>query len=220
VDDNLWTEAQEELLNINSFKTPRDKLRCILSCCKRLFDTLRKVFGPDKTPGVDDFIPIFIFIILHSNPPCLHSNIQYLSHFRHPSRMMAESGYYFVSFLTAVSFIETLDSSVLSIDPEEFNELIKGEKRHEKKQLIEDSLDLDPIDKQVGDWVWIQRKGPAIYLSEKKLFTHLLSNFLTKQNPKRLLEKMPEDLSKEEIWEMFQDYKRLVLLEESGKLGK
>ncbi len=46
-------------------------------------------FKPEKVPGVDDFLPVFIFVILQANLPNLHSNIEYLSHFRHPSRMLA-----------------------------------------------------------------------------------------------------------------------------------
>lgn len=42
--------------------------------------------------GVDDFLPMFIYIIIKTNPPFLYSNIQYISTFRHPSQMLSESG--------------------------------------------------------------------------------------------------------------------------------
>jgi len=111
---------------MNSCKAPRDKLRRLLQCCKLIFQSLKQGYPPDRTPGVEEFIPVFIYVILKANPPCLHSNLEYLSHFRHPSKMSAEGGYYFVSLLTAVSFLETVDSSRLSIEPADFDALMQS----------------------------------------------------------------------------------------------
>jgi hypothetical protein len=41
--------------------------------------------------------------------------------------MGTESGYYFTHIVSAVSFIKTLDSSSLSIDPDEFNQCLEAE---------------------------------------------------------------------------------------------
>jgi hypothetical protein len=43
--------------------------------------------------------------------------------------MNAESGYYFVSTVTAVTFVEKLNPSLLSIELEEFNNFMSGKKR-------------------------------------------------------------------------------------------
>eukprot|EP01117_Protostelium_nocturnum_P014213 TRINITY_DN5390_c0_g1_i2.p1 TRINITY_DN5390_c0_g1~~TRINITY_DN5390_c0_g1_i2.p1 ORF type:complete len:751 (-),score=296.69 TRINITY_DN5390_c0_g1_i2:68-2320(-) len=142
--ENLWMEAREELLGINGFKSPRDKLNCILGSCKSIFKGLGSMMAADEQKEkkdiiatADDFLPIFIYVILRSNPPNLQSNIQFISTFRHPSRMMAESGYYFVSFLTAVTFIETMDASLLSIDVNDFeSSLKKGSANYSEEDLV------------------------------------------------------------------------------------
>lgn len=143
-------------------------------------------------------------MILRSNPRNLHSNIQYLTHFRHPSRMLAESGYYFVSFLTAVSFIETLDASALCINPKDFDSLISGnpidtnnEKSMEeapKKLKSSDSIPgIESSDKEDSEWVWLPRKsGKSIYLNEKKLFSHLMTEELAAVNSQKADNKKEE----------------------------
>ena len=35
-----WNAAQQELARVSSYKTPRDKLVCILNCCKRINSAL------------------------------------------------------------------------------------------------------------------------------------------------------------------------------------
>jgi hypothetical protein len=46
---------------------------------------------------------------------------RYISCFRHPARAAGEGAYYLVHFVSAVSFIENLDASLLSMDPADFD---------------------------------------------------------------------------------------------------
>eukprot|EP01119_Soliformovum_irregulare_P026248 TRINITY_DN9979_c0_g1_i1.p1 TRINITY_DN9979_c0_g1~~TRINITY_DN9979_c0_g1_i1.p1 ORF type:complete len:587 (-),score=159.24 TRINITY_DN9979_c0_g1_i1:6-1547(-) len=116
--------ACNELKKINGYKTPRDKLVCVLNCCKVIYNLLNKV-NPEASFGADDFLPVLIYVILRANPQFLHTNIQYINSFRNPDKMMTEAGYYFTHLVSAVTFIQNLDASVLSIEPEEFNQLVE-----------------------------------------------------------------------------------------------
>jgi len=109
-----------ELRKINDYKAPRDKMICILNCCKVIYNMLNKASKEGTPPGADDFLPLLIYIVLQANPTHLHTNIQYISHFRNQSKMISEIGYYFTHLVSATHFINTLDSSCLSIDPAEF----------------------------------------------------------------------------------------------------
>ncbi|KAF8507965.1 hypothetical protein BU17DRAFT_70987 [Hysterangium stoloniferum] len=110
--------AQQELLKINHYKAPRDKLICILNCCKVIFGLIRHI---KLSEGADSFIPILIFVVLKANPEHLLSNIEYISRFRRPNKLQSEAGYYLSSLMGAVSFIETMDHTSLSnISQEEF----------------------------------------------------------------------------------------------------
>ncbi|KAL5492562.1 hypothetical protein ACEPAI_4009 [Sanghuangporus weigelae] len=110
--------AQQELLKINHYKAPRDKLICVLNCCKVIFGLIRHL---QKEENADSFVPILIFVVLKANPPNLISNIEYIQRFRNPQKLQSEAGYYLSSLMGAVQFIETMDHSSLSnITAEEF----------------------------------------------------------------------------------------------------
>ncbi|EKM48418.1 uncharacterized protein PHACADRAFT_214810 [Phanerochaete carnosa HHB-10118-sp] len=110
--------AQQELLKINHYKAPRDKLICILNSCKVIFGLIRHMH---KEEGADSFIPILICVVLKANPDHLLSNVEFINRFRNPTKLQSEAGYYLSSLMGAVSFIETMDHTSLSnITQEEF----------------------------------------------------------------------------------------------------
>ncbi|KAI0328716.1 hypothetical protein GY45DRAFT_1347015 [Cubamyces sp. BRFM 1775] len=110
--------AQQELLKINHYKAPRDKLICILNCCKVIFGLIRHLH---KDESADTFVPILIYVVIKANPPHLLSNVEFINRFRNPAKLQSEAGYYLSSLMGAVSFIETMDHSSLSnITQEEF----------------------------------------------------------------------------------------------------
>lgn len=116
--DSFLDFARQELLKVNNYKAPRDKLICILNCCKVIFGLMRHLGTED---GADTFIPFLILVVLRSNPPHLISNVQYIQRFRNPDRLAGENGYYLSSLNGAISFVETLAGSSLSnITEEEF----------------------------------------------------------------------------------------------------
>nr|CAD1837554.1 unnamed protein product [Ananas comosus var. bracteatus] len=67
------------------YKAPRDKLVCILNCCKVINNLLLNVFiaSDENPPGADEFLPVLIYVIIKANPPQLHSNLLYIQRYRH-----------------------------------------------------------------------------------------------------------------------------------------
>ncbi|KZV33056.1 vacuolar protein sorting-associated protein 9A-like [Dorcoceras hygrometricum] len=117
-----WLLAQKELLKINMYKAPRDKLLCILHCCKVINNLLINVSvaSSEDHPGADEFLPVLIYVTIKANPPQLHSNLSYIQRFRRQTRLVSEAAYFFTNMLSVESFIMNLDAKALSMEEMEY----------------------------------------------------------------------------------------------------
>merc|ERR1712054_468493 len=79
--------ARAEILKINAYKAPRDKLVCILNACKVVTNLLQSFGG---VFGADEFFPLLVLVVLKANPPHLHSNIEYIRRYRSPDKLVEE----------------------------------------------------------------------------------------------------------------------------------
>ncbi|XP_041370406.1 GTPase-activating protein and VPS9 domain-containing protein 1-like [Gigantopelta aegis] len=104
-----WPAAQREIYMINAYKTPKDKLQCVLRCSMTIMNLL-SMANEKSVPAADDFMPVLIFVIIKANPPCLLSTIQYVNSF-YENRLGGEEQYWWMQFASAVEFIKTMDYS-------------------------------------------------------------------------------------------------------------
>lgn len=84
--------------------------------------------------GADDFLPLFIWVVLQSKIPRLVSNAEYIHMYLNPKRLMGKSGYCLINLRSAIDFVTYVEASSLKIDPEYFAA---------KVQLAESKLKLD-----------------------------------------------------------------------------
>ncbi|CAG8538747.1 9642_t:CDS:10 [Paraglomus brasilianum] len=188
--------AKSELLKINNYKAPRDKLICILNCCKVIFGLLRLV---DEDEGADKFLPVLIFVVLRANPPDLVSNVQYISRFRNPDKLVSEAGYYLSSLMGAISFIENMDESSLSITKEEFDnniEITMKELERERPKPEENDSVLT-YDNVVHPRSTQSTKSPLLNSAQAKAFLEKGSNFAqrTIQKPLNMMNKFLSEIA-------------------------
>ncbi|KAM3229628.1 hypothetical protein ACQJBY_060450 [Aegilops geniculata] len=120
--ETSWLLAQKELQKINMYKAPRDKLACILNCCKVINNLLMNAshMSHDNPPGADEFLPVLIYVTIKANPPQLHSNLLYIQRYRCQSRLVSEAQYFFTNLLSAESFIWNIEAESLSMDERDF----------------------------------------------------------------------------------------------------
>jgi hypothetical protein len=87
-----------ELLNIKGYRAPRDKIICVLNCCKVIFGLLKHAKTGDTS--ADSFVPLLILVVLQANPEHLVSNVQYILRFRNQDKLGGEAGYYLSSLVS------------------------------------------------------------------------------------------------------------------------
>ncbi|KAG1677973.1 GTPase-activating protein and VPS9 domain-containing protein 1 [Nymphon striatum] len=102
-----WPSAQAEIITINAYKTPKDKLQCVLRCCSTIMNLLSMV-SERTVPAADDFMPVLVYVLIKANPPSLLSTVQYVNSF-YENRLGGEESYWWTQFASAIEFIKTLD---------------------------------------------------------------------------------------------------------------
>ena len=71
-----------ELLKINAYKAPRDKLVVMKNVIQLAVDLIKKCLAGEEGVNQDILLPTIILVILRANPPNLITNIKYVSRFR------------------------------------------------------------------------------------------------------------------------------------------
>ncbi|KAJ3156803.1 hypothetical protein HDU86_003569 [Geranomyces michiganensis] len=110
--------AQAELLRVNGFRAPRDKLIILQNTSQIVVDLISKVSS--STAGNDHLLPVLILTILRANPPNLIANIKYIMRFRNQAELEKGNNQFCVTnMMSAVSFIYNMSAKSLTLTPEE-----------------------------------------------------------------------------------------------------
>lgn len=136
MNESLLSLAGDELRKVNAFKSPGEKVQCIVKCVAIIFRslTLARVKQDHEHPpsadheknntpaGADDFLPLFIWVVLRSHIPHLFSNCEYIQAYLNPARLMGKSGYCLINLRSAIEFVNYMESSALNMDAALFDE--------------------------------------------------------------------------------------------------
>lgn len=122
LDENFVELACKELIKIDEFKSPRDKIVCILNSSKLIFGLIRK---QETSESADSFVPLLIYILIKSKVKHLYSNLVYIERFRNHEFLVGETSYYVSTMQIACNFIIELNKDQLTIEEDEYNENMK-----------------------------------------------------------------------------------------------
>ncbi|KAK4303813.1 hypothetical protein Pmani_024199 [Petrolisthes manimaculis] len=105
-----WPSAQAEVVCISAYKTPGDKLQCVVRASQTIMNLLHLVHR-QSVPGADDYMPVLVYVLVMANPPALLSTVQYVNLF-FEKRLKGEDQYWWTQFCAAIEFIKTMDYPV------------------------------------------------------------------------------------------------------------
>jgi hypothetical protein len=108
-----WNDAINELNDIDTYIEPHKKLNCILNCARAIYNTVRLEHGDVILSG-DDFIPIFIYVVVNSAVKDLETVSQYLCFLNDPDQLSGEGGYYLTVFSSTLEYLKKIEISDIS----------------------------------------------------------------------------------------------------------
>ncbi|KAG7192140.1 uncharacterized protein KQ657_002505 [Scheffersomyces spartinae] len=143
-------QAGTELNKLNVYRAPRDKIICILNCCKIIFGFLKSV---EQETNADEFMPLLIFVIMKARVSYFISNVHYIENFRGTEWLESgETSYYLSSIEGAIRFIQNIDKDTLTINENEYNAHMESWDAEEKqRELIRkeiEALNLAKLNRQ------------------------------------------------------------------------
>lgn len=125
--------VKKELSAINEFKSPRDKIVCILNACKILFNLIRQ--NLETQENADSFVPLLIYVLVKSKIKNLYSNLKYIERFRNNDLLVGETSYYLSTLQISVNFIINISKDKLTIDEHEYEDkIIRSKKKLREMQ--------------------------------------------------------------------------------------
>jgi len=114
-----WSEAIEELNDVDRVQLPCDKIKCLVDTAKAIYRTFNrdrelaaKVSGTTGKPvflSADDFFPPFVFVVAQSRLQCLDSTRYFITELADRESLNGEGGYYLTVFEAAIEYIKSMD---------------------------------------------------------------------------------------------------------------
>ncbi|RLN91318.1 hypothetical protein BBJ28_00011685 [Nothophytophthora sp. Chile5] len=147
-----WEHLAQQLEAMTLCPSPRRKMDGVLRVSQDL-TTLLKTQNGGKFPSADQFLPALIYLLLRANPQALKRNVAFIQEYRSPSKLVSEPGYFFTHIVSSVAFLEEVNSSSLTISPEEFEEGLQRSKQSLKLRRVRPELEQDTISNASSDSV-------------------------------------------------------------------
>ena len=110
ISPSSWDSAIYQLGNIGSYTLPCDKLDALLAAAKEIPAIyLIEHPGTGAHLGADDFLPIFIYVLINAGIRDLAYLQKVLCTLCDPDKRLSETGYYVATFEAAVQHIMELE---------------------------------------------------------------------------------------------------------------
>jgi hypothetical protein len=119
-DQGLMENAQDQLLRMDKYKAPRDKLLCLVNV-KTIVEEIIATANRDgfSIGGGDAFFPVLLLVVIRAKPQALASNIEYIRRFR-GQRMSGQFDFILSNLESVAMYLDTVDWRDLKISEDAF----------------------------------------------------------------------------------------------------
>lgn len=120
-DELLLHSAIEELVRMDRYKAPRDKLVCLVNVKTFVENIVSSAARSGASiGGADAFFPVFLLVVIRARMPHLASNIEYIKRFRGKPRLYGQFDYMLCNLESAAMYLDTVDWRHLHLSKDEF----------------------------------------------------------------------------------------------------
>jgi hypothetical protein len=103
-----WEAAVYRLATVSSYTLPCDRLDVLLAAAREVPIIFAAEHSKEEVLGGDDFLPIFVYVVVQAGIPDLRYLQTVLSALCDPDKRLSETGYYVATFEAAVEHIREL----------------------------------------------------------------------------------------------------------------
>jgi len=103
-----WEAAVYRLATVGSYTLPCDRLDVLLAAAREVPAVFAAEHGGEEVLGGDDFLPIFVYVVVQAGIPDLRYLQTVLSALCDPDKRLSETGYYVATFEAAVEHVRAL----------------------------------------------------------------------------------------------------------------
>jgi hypothetical protein len=122
ISPSCWDAAVFRLRQIRSKTLPHDRLGILTEVCKMIPQLFIQEHPEATNPlGADDFLPIFIYVLVRAQIPKLLSLCEELQAFCDPDQRMSESGYYLATLEASLYHLFEADVELGVLFPVQLN---------------------------------------------------------------------------------------------------
>eukprot|EP01105_Mastigella_eilhardi_P007665 TRINITY_DN1923_c0_g3_i1.p1 TRINITY_DN1923_c0_g3~~TRINITY_DN1923_c0_g3_i1.p1 ORF type:complete len:644 (-),score=167.91 TRINITY_DN1923_c0_g3_i1:51-1982(-) len=109
LDAGMQAAAERDLCAVHDEHTPRGKLRRMLDACRTLVAMLK---GAGLAAAADDFLPLFLFLVVRANVPRLHSSLSFIDRFAEASDRTGQAFCFFTHLVCAAAYVEDQEADL------------------------------------------------------------------------------------------------------------
>ncbi|XP_023849786.1 ras and Rab interactor 3 [Salvelinus sp. IW2-2015] len=109
----VMEKIQLKLMTLHLEYSPQKKIDLLLKTCKIIYESM-SIGCPGKAYGLDDFLPVLMYVLARSNMAFLLLDVEYMMELMDPALQLGEGSYYLTTTYGALEHIKNYDTQAVT----------------------------------------------------------------------------------------------------------